>query len=115
MLSELKHLSEKEIKALQELKKRLKDTFGKELKEIRIFGSKVRGDFDSESDIDIFLVFDRKVDWEFENKVFGLAYELDLEFGVLFNIVIFSSESLREHKYKILPFVKSVKKEGVKI
>jgi len=115
MIKGLAHLTKKEVEAILELKRRLKEKFGKELHEIRIFGSKVRGDFDKESDIDIFVVFDREVDWDFENKVSHIAYDIDLEFGVLFNLIIFSASQLKEPKYKILPFLQNVKKKGVKI
>ncbi|MFQ6031499.1 MAG: nucleotidyltransferase family protein [Candidatus Zixiibacteriota bacterium] len=115
MIKGLNHLTKNEVDAILELKKRLKKNFGKELNEIRIFGSKVRGDFDKESDIDVFVVFDRGVDWDFENKVSRIAYDIDLEFGVLFNLIIFSASQLKEPKYKILPFIQNVKKEGVTI
>jgi predicted nucleotidyltransferase len=115
MIKNLNHLTKSEVDAILELKKRLRENFGKKLREIRIFGSKVRGDFDKESDIDIFVVFDREVDWDFENKVSHIAYDIDLEFGVLFNLIIFSAARLKEPKYKILPFIQNVKKEGVKI
>jgi predicted nucleotidyltransferase len=115
MIKSLNYLTQNETLALLELKRRLRENFGKELKEIRIFGSKVRGDFDKDSDIDIFVVFDREVDWDFENKVSHIAYDIDLEFGVLFNLIIFSASQLKEPKYKILPFIQNVKKEGLKI
>jgi predicted nucleotidyltransferase len=115
MIKSLNYLTQNETLALLELKRRLRENFGKELKEIRIFGSKVRGDFDKDSDIDIFVVFDTEVDWDFENKVSHIAYDIDLEFGVLFNLIIFSASQLKEPKYKILPFIQNVKKEGLKI
>ena len=115
MIKDLNHLTKNEVNAILELKRRLKKNFGKELHEIRVFGSKVRGDFDKESDIDVFVVFDREVDWDFQNKVSHIAYDIDLEFEVLFNLIIFSTSQLKEPKYKILPFIQNVKKEGVKI
>lgn len=115
MIKDLTHLTKNEVDAISELKRRLKKDFGEELAEIRLFGSKVRGDFDKESDIDVFVVFDREVDWNFKNKVSCIAYDIDLEFEVLFNLIIFSTTQLKEPKYKILPFIQNVKKEGVKI
>ncbi len=115
MIKNLNHLTKNEVDAILELKKRLKKNFGKELNEIRIFGSKVRGDFDKESDIDVFVVFDRDVDWDFKNEVSHIAYDIDLEFEVMFNLIIFSTIQLKEPKYKILPFIQNVKKEGVRV
>lgn len=115
MTKDLKYLNLKELEAIKELKRRLKETYGEKLKEIRLFGSKARGDFDPESDIDIFLLFNSDIDWKFENEVWDLAYEIDLQFGVLFNVIIFSTKQLKDPKMRILPFFRSVKKEGVKV
>jgi len=115
MIKDLNHLNPKELGAIKELKRKLKSTYGEKLKEITLFGSKARGDFDSESDIDIFLIFNYDVDWKFEKEVWELAYEIDLQFGVLFNVIIFSTKQVEDPKMKILPFLKSVRKEGVEV
>lgn len=115
MISQLSHLEKQEIAAIKELKQSLKTAFGKELKEIRIFGSKVRGDFDEESDIDIFLVFDRDVDWRFKDVVYELVYEIDLKYDVLFNVIIYSAKELKNPKIKMLPFIRAVQRGGVKV
>ena len=42
---------------------RLRATFGERLPDVRLFGSKVRGDDHDESDIDVLVLVDR-LDWE---------------------------------------------------
>ncbi|MDI6738499.1 MAG: nucleotidyltransferase domain-containing protein, partial [Nanoarchaeota archaeon] len=56
MMEMLNYLTKKERKALEEFSFRLKDFLGKNLVFVKLFGSKVRGDFNKDSDIDILLI-----------------------------------------------------------
>ncbi len=53
----LAHLTPKERAALEELITRLREKYRDHLVRVILFGSKVRGDFDAESDIDLMTVF----------------------------------------------------------
>ena len=57
-MGKLKYLTINEKQALDELILNLREKFGNQLKKIKLFGSKMRGDYDKASDIDLFLVFD---------------------------------------------------------
>ncbi len=52
----LKYLTLREKQALVEYLERLRSEFKDEVQHVILYGSKVRGDFDEESDIDLFVV-----------------------------------------------------------
>ncbi|MFN3466455.1 MAG: nucleotidyltransferase domain-containing protein [Candidatus Brocadiales bacterium] len=58
--AKLKYLSPTEKKAVMELCKGLREALGENILSIRSYGSKARGDFTEESDIDILLVLKRE-------------------------------------------------------
>jgi predicted nucleotidyltransferase len=111
----LKYLTSRESLALHELIENLKSTFKHQLKEIKIFGSKVRGDFDEASDIDVFIVFDRDVDWKFKDQIYALIFDIDLKYDVLISARIYSVQKLAEKRMQALPFIKNVHEQGVNL
>jgi len=71
---------------LVELKNKILQKY--KLTEMRVFGSKARGDSGSHSDIDIFVRISdasRKA----EEDIFDLAYETELKHGCLIDIFVF--------------------------
>ncbi len=114
MLADLKYLSDNEKEALKELVTTLRARYP-ELREIKVFGSKIRGDFDKESDIDVFLVFDREVDREFEKGLSESVFEINLKYNVLLSVLAYSTERLKEKRIRALPFIEYVMREGVPI
>lgn len=115
MISDLKHLAPNELKAIKRLKSLLGKKYGQRIKEIKIFGSKARGDYETDSDIDVFIVFNEDIDWCFEREVSDLVYNIDLEYDVLFNLIIYSKRRLGEKRIESLPFIRNVKREGIRI
>ncbi|MCX6583342.1 MAG: nucleotidyltransferase domain-containing protein [Candidatus Aminicenantes bacterium] len=70
---------EKIIRELNEiLKKKYIDFKG-----TTFFGSRNRGDFSSESDFDVVVLFTREPDWEKENEVLDIIYEMELKYDIL--------------------------------
>ena len=74
--------------ALRELKVRLVALFGPEV-ELRVFGSVARGEDSEYSDIDVLVLLPGSVDHAIEERVFDAAYDLELEHGVVFGVVVY--------------------------
>ncbi|MGK5095197.1 nucleotidyltransferase domain-containing protein [Deltaproteobacteria bacterium TL4] len=57
-------------------KDRLSQEFSKIVQEVILYGSKARGDFNDDSDVDI-LVIASNADWKTYDKIKEVGYELD--------------------------------------
>ena len=60
MKTTLGFLNQIEKKVIKSFVKELKEKLGNEIITIRLFGSKVRGDFEKDSDIDILAMLDQE-------------------------------------------------------
>lgn len=83
--------------------------------EIYLFGSRARGDFNSESDWDILIVSpQKKITFDYEIKLREPLFNLELETGEIISLIIYTSEDWKTKK-SISPLFSNVLKEGVKI
>ena len=106
----MRNLAPNESAALKKLKDALVRDF--RLLELRLFGSKARGDSDPESDIDVLIVLEN-CDWEIEKAVSRLCFDINIEHGVLLVPVLYSQAEYESDLTKVTPFYQNVRKEGV--
>lgn len=110
MVKEMGRLSKNEQDALLELKKHLLDKYI--LVEIKLFGSKARGDADRESDIDVLIVL-KEANSTVEDEIFDICFEIDLKYDVVLSAVIYSEAEFNGKLNRATPFYKSVEREGI--
>ncbi len=103
---------------LSEFLKYSKTQFGNELKEMILYGSYARGDYDEESDVDIAVIME--VSQGNENKfnkqlvdIMGEIYEKS-GYNIVLSPIVISSELFEKWKND-LPFYRNVDREGVRI
>ena len=60
------------------------------LSKLIVYGSYARGDYKENSDIDVMILtpFSKEEIEQVENKIFDLAFELELESGIVINPVL---------------------------
>ncbi|MDR2578581.1 MAG: nucleotidyltransferase domain-containing protein [Chitinispirillales bacterium] len=93
-----------------------KNVLGDKLEKVLLFGSYARGDFDKESDIDIFVLADIQLD---ETRAIGssivrLVGHLELEYDVVISLHVTCSSIF--HKFRsVTPYFMNVLKEGVEL
>jgi len=80
-----------------------------------LFGSQLKSDKLVKSDIDILLILNQNIDWQFEKKILDEIYEIELEWDVVFDAKIFSKKIINTSLYQAMPFVKEVLNNGVEI
>lgn len=106
------------IQMLEQLAKQSRAVFGDKLKELILFGSYARGDFDAESDVDVVLLMDvpHEDETAYHKQMVQLLGDLYEQFGyaTVVSPVIISASFFEEWKND-LPFYKTVVTEGVRI
>lgn len=102
------------IKIFDLIVKQVADTLKKELKEqildVILFGSRARGDFQSESDYDILVLVTRKTK-ELRDKIDEIVWEIAWEHNVV--ITAFIYEKSRFEKDRFEPLFMNIQKEGI--
>ncbi len=101
------------IDAAKMLKKVLEEQFGERIKEVVLFGSRASGEAREDSDYDVLIILDSKHDWDFWSKVMGFVYELELEYDILFNVFMISTDELRNSPRGAQPIFKNAVREGI--
>ncbi len=88
-------LSASERHALTELKEAIAQKY--ELLWIKLFGSKARGDFDEESDIDVVIVL-KNVDWAIEKDVYEMCFYMGMKHDLFISPFPYSLFGARDYR-----------------
>ncbi|HAO23101.1 MAG TPA: hypothetical protein DCQ37_23190 [Desulfobacteraceae bacterium] len=94
---------------LIELKNKISQKY--KLTEMRLFGSKARGESNLHSDIDIFVRIS-DVSRTVEEDIFDLAYEAELKHGCLIDIFVFDDKALNGIRFWA-PVYQKILQEGL--
>ncbi len=100
----------------KEVLKKIGDILSKDERIMKIiaFGSRVRGDFREDSDLDVLVVITRK-DREIKEMIMDAFYEYELKEEIPFSVIILSEEEFGFNENLGSPFIKQIKEEGVVI
>lgn len=104
--------------AVNNLKGALVTQFGERLLDVVVFGSVARGTDTASSDIDVMIVLrspsPEGKDWLIEKQVRSIAFDVELEHGVVFDMKVLSEGALHS-ELGHTPFVERVLAEGVHV
>jgi len=101
-------LQNNEKRALECLKEELQKRF--EVIEVRLFGSKARGEATQESDLDLFIKL-KELNPRIRKEIYDLCFDLNLQYDVVISPILFSEEEVERQKYT--PFFQNIKKESL--
>jgi predicted nucleotidyltransferase len=103
-------LTEIELQALGHIKERVLKRYS--VRQFILFGSKARGDFRLDSDIDLLMVTAHPLTWRENDDIIGEVYEANLAFNTLFTVHLVAEE---EWNRGCLPFKENIEAEGVAV
>jgi predicted nucleotidyltransferase len=107
-------LSKKEQLALRKFKASLEKRLGGTLREVRIFGSRARGNARKNSDIDV-LIITATGDWHVSDVIYDIATDILLEDGAVISPKVISEKDYKRLSKLRVPFIKNVAREGITI
>ena len=86
------------------------------LSKLIVYGSYARGDYREDSDIDVMILtpLSKEKIEQVEDSIFDLAFDLELESGIVINPVLENEEHYR-YWLGAYPFYDNVEKEGIVI
>lgn len=107
-------LTEEEKLTLQRLKNDLRKRMGDDFVELKLFGSKARGDARADSDIDVLVVV-KSEDWHISDLVYKIVTDILIEKGVSISPKVISEKTFKAQEEEGISFIKNVIKEGVTV
>ncbi|MCL4550288.1 MAG: nucleotidyltransferase domain-containing protein [Bacteroidetes bacterium] len=93
---------------LKALKKHLLDNFGDAVKEVILFGSQTQGNSTEDSDYDVLIILDREYNWNDENKILDLCYDINLKYNILIDAHIISQNEINSLRGRQPIFINAI-------
>lgn len=110
----LGHLTKQEELIVKNIANRIRQFLKGHLVILEIFGSKVRGDFTPDSDIDILIVVkDKNV--KLKDKLYDILFEIDPYYEYKISLIIYSEFEFEQNIQLQSPFVEYIQKEGIRL
>lgn len=108
-------LKTKDRDALEDFVKRLRESpLREEIRDIRLFGSKLRGDDTPDSDIDVLVIVSR-LDRGVRDAVIDVAFDVNLRHDVYISPRVIPEHVFRDPVWKLTPFIQTLEREGVSL
>ena len=104
-------LTRNQSQALSELEQRLKSKF--EIEQLILFGSFVRGESDTESDIDLLVITPNPLPRRVRHGITDIVFEVNLEYDTNFSTLVVDRNSWEEGPFSIMPIREEIIRDGV--
>ena len=108
----MKHLTDLEENALRHFLTLVKERFGEDYLGGALYGSKARGDFHPESDLDVAL-FLRIVDGKIKREIYEIAADEFLETEVEISPLVFQKDSYEKMMAEGWPITTEIERDKV--
>jgi predicted nucleotidyltransferase len=99
---------------LEDLKNKLKELFADDLVQIIIFGSYINGNYDNDSDLDVFVIINNEDTVAFEDVLLDVTVDLSLCYNIVITAFLESRSNFIKYK-NIKPFYSEIQNNGIDI
>lgn len=107
-------LTAKESSALKQFKTCLEQVLGSRLIEVKLFGSKARGDDKPDSDIDVLVVVSED-NWRICDEVYGIVTDILLEEDIVISPKVISTNQLEQLQKEDTFFSRNISKDAITV
>lgn len=104
-------LPSNEVQAIEEAVLQLKQKFP--VVEIRLFGSKARGDSGPESDIDLLVLTSRRLSWRERDAMTDALYDIQIQRNVVLSLLVVPLQEWTSGRPSVLPIHDIIEEEGI--
>ena len=108
----LSHLTSNERAAVAEYIDRIQKRFPNRVLAVMLFGSKARGDADTESDIDLLVLVEAETN-RFRSELWRIASDVSLDYNVVLSPRVFGQARWDETRRIRLPLYRSIVADGI--
>jgi uncharacterized protein len=105
-------LSAEVAQLVRDFQRRLRERFGNQLREMRLFGSHARGTAREDSDIDVFVLLEQ-CDYSVQRDVLNIAGDLFFESNRLVSPTIFGRSQYEAHVAQQRALVTEIQQQGL--
>lgn len=105
---------EKLNKLLPEVEKRIRELFGEKVSKIILFGSYARGDYNSESDVDIIVLVNDENLYKYRKSRVKIILEYLEKHNILLSVRIVETDKFFMYK-DTLPFYQNIINQGISL
>jgi predicted nucleotidyltransferase len=106
------YLTPAEKKAVATFVRGIRKALGDDLVGVTLFGSKVRGDYGPESDVDLLILL-RVKNYKAEDEIFSILVDVELATDTVLSPIVYFRRRYERSKRLGSPFIKTVEAEGV--
>jgi len=104
----------KENRIIKLLSKEISEFLGDNLVSITLFGSKARGNFDKDSDIDILIVVHNK-NRKIREKLYDILFNIDPYYDYRISLKLLSTFEYQKNVEMNSPFIENLNRDGVRL
>ena len=105
-------MTEKDLKIIEKFKILVSQKV--KIHEVRVFGSRAKGNATKESDLDVFIVVDR-LNHSIEKYISDCAWEVGFPEDIIIMPIVVSKEALKNSPIRESIFIKNVYREGISV
>jgi predicted nucleotidyltransferase len=102
------------VRIVRDFHGRLRERFGSELCDVRLFGSHARGTASEDSDIDVFVLLEH-CNYASQRDVLNIAGDLLLENNLILSPTVFARSLYRFHLAQERPLATEIQRQGLRL